>query len=132
MAWRVALQICDEELSRRDAAAQLDLDLAPAAKEPEPPEAPRPDARPEPTATKSGRLRWTRETIVEALASWLLSRASTEASFVTRHGPRGLVAASKRIFGRFDAALNHANLLLSARYPDGPPTAHRPGGAPRI
>jgi len=103
MAWQLAIQICDEELSRRAKTKQLDLVLEPA---PEPaadadtdvaetePEPVRHEPRIEPTATPSGRLRWTRETIVEALASWLLARSPTEAAFVARHGPRGLVAAA--------------------------------------
>ena len=69
--------------------------------------------------TKRG---WTRDAIVSELASWLVSGTSVEASFITRHGPRGLVAAAKKTFGRFDAALNVASLQVSKMYPDGPPS----------
>lgn len=67
---------------------------------------------------------WTRDAIVSELASWLVSGTSVEASFITRHGPRGLVAAAKKTFGRFDAALNVASLQVSKMYPDGPPSRH--------
>jgi hypothetical protein len=40
---------------------------------------------------------------------------------VNRYGPPGLVGAAKKIFGRFDAALNVAALHLSKIQPDGPP-----------
>jgi len=64
---------------------------------------------------------WTRETVIAELATWLLSGTTVEASFVKRYGQPGLAAAAKRIFGRFDAALNAANLNLAQRFPDGPP-----------
>jgi hypothetical protein len=67
------------------------------------------------------RKAWTREAIVEELATWMLSGTSIDATFVTRHGPPGLVAATRRVFGRFDAALNVAALHVSKLYPDGPP-----------
>jgi len=80
-------------------------------------------ARDQPPDRPAGRKRvpWTREAIVNELATWMLSGTSIDATFVTRHGPPGLVAASRRIFGRFDAALNVAALHLSRLYPDGPP-----------
>ena len=53
--------------------------------------------------------------------------APTDAAFVTRHGPPGLAAAARKIFGRFDAALNVAALHVSKQFPDGPPP--RPGAA---
>ncbi len=65
---------------------------------------------------------WTRETVIHELSTWLLSGTAVEASFVRRHGQPGLAAAAKRIFGRFDAALNAANLHLAQQYPAGPPT----------
>lgn len=65
---------------------------------------------------------WTRDAIVNELTTWLASGTSIDASFVKRYGPPGLVAATKRIFGRFDAALNVAALQVSKMYPDGPPT----------
>ena len=64
---------------------------------------------------------WTRESIVNELANWMLSGTAIDATFVTRHGPPGLVAATRRVFGRFDAALNVAALHVSKLYPDGPP-----------
>jgi hypothetical protein len=67
------------------------------------------------------RVRWTRETIVDELASWIVSGTALDASFVQRHGPPGLVPAARRIFGRFDAALNVAGLHVAKLYPDGPP-----------
>jgi len=74
-------------------------------------------------ATTGGKKRtvWTRESIVNELATWMLSGTSIDATFVKRHGPPGLVAATRRVFGRFDAALNVAALHLSKLYPDGPP-----------
>lgn len=72
---------------------------------------------------------WTREAIVDELASWLVSGTTVDASFVTRYGPPGLVAASRKEFGRFDAALNVASLRVSKLYQDGPQT--RIGGATR-
>ena len=50
-----------------------------------------------------------------------LGGTEVEAAYLKRHGAPGLVAATKRLFGRFDAALNAANLALAQRYPDGPP-----------
>jgi hypothetical protein len=52
----------------------------------------------------------------------MLEVPSLDASFLTRRGQAQLVAAARRIFGRFDAALNVANLHLASLYPDGPPT----------
>jgi hypothetical protein len=72
-----------------------------------------------PTGRK--RVAWTREAIIEELATWMMGGTAIDATFVTRHGPPGLVAATRRIFGRFDAALNVAGLHLSKLYPDGPP-----------
>jgi hypothetical protein len=97
-----------------------------------PPEAPAPTtaaappsepaAPPAAPATGSRkRVPWTRESIVNELANWMLSGTAIDATFVTRHGPPGLVAATRRVFGRFDAALNVAALHVSKLYPDGPP-----------
>ena len=72
-------------------------------------------------AAGRGRTRWTRDTIISELATWLLSGTAIDAQFMTRHGPKGLVAAIRRVFGRFDAALNLAALHNSRLYPDGPP-----------
>lgn len=74
------------------------------------------------TSVKGGkRARWTRETIVDELARWMVAGTSIDASFLKRHGPPGLVSAALRIFGRFDAALNVAGLQVAKLYPDGPP-----------
>jgi len=53
--------------------------------------------------------------VIEELSSWLLSSKNLDAAFLKRHGPRGLVAAAKRFWGRFDAALNAANLAVSVK-----------------
>jgi len=82
------------------------------------------EARPQPASPPTGsrkRVPWTRESIINELASWMLSGTAIDAPFVTRHGPPGLVAASRRVFGRFEAALNVAGLHVSKLYPDGPP-----------
>lgn len=65
---------------------------------------------------------WTREMVIDELATWLLSGTAVEAAFVQRHGRPGLVAGAKRLFGRFDAALNAANLHLAQRAPDETPS----------
>jgi hypothetical protein len=71
---------------------------------------------------RRGRVQWTRENIVSELAAWLLGGTVIDAAFMTRHGPKGLVAAARRVFGRFDAALNVAALHNAKLYPEGPPT----------
>jgi len=87
-----------------------------------------PEAPPGPPAGR-GRTRWTRDTIISELATWLLSGTAIYAQFMTRHGPKGLVVAIRRVFGRFDAALNLAALHNARLYPEGPPT--RGAGASR-
>ena len=99
---------------------------APAADAPAAPAAAAPAADPtreQPAGKPAGKKRvpWTREAIIEELASWMMGGTAIDATFVTRHGPPGLVAATRRIFGRFDAALNVAGLHVSKLYPDGPP-----------
>jgi hypothetical protein len=91
-----------------------------------------PTGEPQPSVPTggTGRPRWTRETIISELATWLLSGTAIDAQFVTRHGPRGLVTAARRIFGRFDAALNLAALHNAKLYPDGPPARGVARGAP--
>jgi hypothetical protein len=122
---------------RARAAPRPKLTPAPSAVAPEladaaaAPAAPDPAAPPPAAAPGGGRKRvpWTREAIISELATWMLSGTAIDARFVTRHGPPGLVAATRRIFGRFDAALNVAALHVSKLYPDGPPdaaTAHPP------
>jgi hypothetical protein len=86
-----------------------------------PPAVPAPAQPAEPATTGRKRVTWTREAIINELATWMLSGTSIDATFVARHGPPGLVAATRRIFGRFDAALNVAGLHVSKLYPDGPP-----------
>lgn len=89
---------------------------------PEPPPVPvAPSPPPSAPAGSRKRVPWTRETIVHELANWMLSGTAIDATFVARHGPPGLVAATRRIFGRFEAALNVAALHVSKLYPDGPP-----------
>jgi len=85
-----------------------------------PTQTPAPTPTPAPTGSRK-RVPWTREAIVHELANWMLSGTAIDATFVARHGPPGLVAATRRIFGRFEAALNVAALHVSKLYPDGPP-----------
>jgi hypothetical protein len=70
---------------------------------------------------KRKRVPWTRESIVSELATWMLSGTAIDAAFVARYGPPGLVAAARRIFGRFEAALNVAGLHASKIAPEEPP-----------
>lgn len=108
---------------------------ADAATSPPPDEATSPppttEGGPETTtaAPTDGRKRgpWTRDSITSELATWMLSGTAIDAAFVTRYGPPGLVAAARRLFGRFDAALNVAGLHISKLYPDGPPKPGTPG-----
>jgi hypothetical protein len=97
----------DERASTADAVASAVL----APREPAP-NVPAGDRR---------RVRWTRESIIGELATWLLAGTAIDAQFLARYGPRGLVAATRRVFGRFDAALNVAALHNAKLYPDGPP-----------
>lgn len=85
-----------------------------------------------PPAAGRGRTRWTRDTIISELATWLLSGTAIDAQFMTRHGPKGLVAAIRRVFGRFDAALNLAALHNARLYPEGPPVRGAGAGRPEI
>ncbi|HEY0251640.1 MAG TPA: hypothetical protein VGC41_08940 [Kofleriaceae bacterium] len=84
----------------------------PRAAKPAPPE-------PAPVSAPAKIQKWTRDTIADELAKWLVSGTEVDASFVKRHGPPGLVAASKREFGRFEAAMNVAALRVAVLYPDG-------------
>jgi hypothetical protein len=95
------------------ATAPADTAVATPAVTPEPP----------PSSQTGGRKRapWTRETIINELTTWMSNGTAIDAQFMTRHGPRGLVAATRRVFGRFEAALNVAALQVSKLYPDGPP-----------
>jgi hypothetical protein len=96
-------------------------DAAPSDAQAGAPPAGGPRDQPPDRPTGRKRVPWTREAIVNELATWMLSGTAIDATFVTRHGPPGLVAATRRIFGRFDAALNVAALHVSKLYPDGPP-----------
>lgn len=111
-------------LGRGRATAQLSLPLAaesaPAAGQPAAPAQPAASAAPS-TATPGKRVRWTRESIISELATWMLSGTAIDGAFMSRHGPPGLVSATRRIFGRFEAALNLAGLHIAKLYPDGPP-----------
>jgi hypothetical protein len=51
----------------------------------------------------------------------MISVPTVDAQFMKRHGPRGFVSATLKVFGRFDAALNVAALQLSKLYPNGRP-----------
>ena len=74
----------------------------------------RPDVRSVPPGAPSKRRHvWTREAVIAELGGWLLGGRVVEAAFLKRHGPPGLVAAAKKLFGRFDAALNAANLAVA-------------------
>ena len=110
---------------RAETLTASEAPLAPAGT-PEPSSPPAPVAReqsPHAAAVTGTRKRipWTRESIINELASWMSSGTVIDAPFVTRHGPPGLVAATRRVFGRFEAALNVAGLHVSKMYPDGPP-----------
>jgi len=116
------------ELGRSDAppAPQLALPLVRPA---EPAVAAAPPPSPPASAPQDSRKRkrWTRETIVAELATWMSSKGTVlDAAFLTRHGPPGLVAATRRVFGRFDAAMNVAALHVSKLQPDGPPPPQAP------
>lgn len=116
---------------------QLQLDLAAAAAaaaaaeaagSTEAPPASPPPAPAEPSTTLTSpptgekkRVTWTRETIIDELASWMSNGTALDAPFMTRHGPPGLVAAIRRVFGRFEAALNVAALHRAKMYPEGTP-----------
>jgi hypothetical protein len=97
----------------RERAGACDAAVTPATPPPEPP----PNL-----PAGAGRARWTREAIVAELATWLLAGTAIDAAFMARHGTRGLVAAARRVFGRFEAALNVAALHNARLYPEGPPT----------
>jgi hypothetical protein len=74
------------------------------------------------TAIRAGRKpTWPREAIIEQLVMFLVGKTAVDAAFISRHGPRGLVAAARKTFGRFEAAMNVASLRVSQLYPDGAP-----------
>jgi hypothetical protein len=59
--------------------------------------------------------------VVTELADWLLQEPTIDAATLKRRGQGALASWALRVFGRFDAALNAANLHLAEKYPDGPP-----------
>jgi len=104
---------------------QLELSFVQPSSEPEAATDATPTTAQQPSSVltgRRGRVAWTRESIVTELATWLLGKTVIDAAFMTRHGPKGLVAAARRVFGRFDAALNVAALHNAKLYPEGPPT----------
>jgi hypothetical protein len=109
---------------------QLELHLASGSEAPEaaaapPPAPPAPPPEPPPaTPATEGRQRvqWTRESIINELATWVSSGTTIDAAFMARHGPRGLVAAARKIFGRFEAAMNLTALHLSKVSAENPPS----------
>lgn len=109
---------------------QLELHLASAsAPAPSPAVTPAPPAASEaaaaaPPAAPEGnkRVHWTRESIINELATWVSSGTAIDAAFMARHGPRGLVAAARKIFGRFEAAMNLTALHLSKVQAENPPS----------
>ena len=117
LALQIVRAVLTDEIQQRLASAPA----VPAMEEVEPvrESAAAPPAAP---PAPGGRTVWTRESVIEELATWLLTSPSIEASFITRHGKPGLVGNAKKIFGRFDAALNAANLHIAQKYPDGPPS----------
>lgn len=129
----IVLEVLTAEYTRRIAAGEgpiADQDEDEVEVEVE---APAPAAAPEaapavatPVAPGSSsserRGRWTHASVIDELCTWLLGGSAVEASYLRRHGAPGLVSAAKRLFGRFEAALNAANLVLAQRYPDGPPS----------
>jgi len=81
-------------------------------------EAPRREAKKPATPPPPVKKRWHRDAIIVELAGWLASGTTIDATFVKRHGPRGLVPAALREFGRFEAALNVAALRVPELYPE--------------
>jgi len=59
--------------------------------------------------------------VVTELADWLLQEPTIDAATLKRRGQGVLASRAVRLFGRFEAALNAANLHLAEKYPDGPP-----------
>jgi hypothetical protein len=125
LAWALARQTIAAERERRLGEQRRDQRRgrrAPVRVAPVPPPQPAPVIQPE---TNGKRMRWTRDTVIAELCEWLIS-GIVEPAFLRRHGKPGLVTAATRIFGRFDSALNVANLYLAKQYPDGPPARRTP------
>jgi hypothetical protein len=148
--WELALSVLQKEYVRRAAAAPQSRKAKPArraaARRSRPvaraaprtkaiveavvevaAAAPAPISDPAESATpaKKGRPAWTKERVVEELGNWLIQDPVIDAATLTRRNQSALVAAARRLFGRFDAALNAANLHLAELYPDGPPSKRR-------
>jgi hypothetical protein len=117
-----------ESQPEAEATPQLELHLANAAGAaevvaPPAPAAPEPPPPPPPPSTEGRqRVQWTRESIINELATWVSSGTAIDAAFMARHGPRGLVAAARKIFGRFEAAMNLTALHLSKVSAENPPS----------
>jgi hypothetical protein len=69
----------------------------------------------------ASRREWSRTRVVTELADWLLQEPTIDAATLKRRGHGALASWALRVFGRFDAALNAANLHLAEKYPEGPP-----------
>lgn len=67
---------------------------------------------------RNGPGQWTRDAVIRELGQWLVTSKDLDPAFLKRHGPQGLVDAARRIFGRFDAALNAANLAIAPKLVD--------------
>jgi hypothetical protein len=104
-----------------------EIDSAPAAAPDAPAmphpavEPPVPDASAPTPPMEPSKRDWSRTRVVTELAQWLLEDPTIDAATLGRRGQGALVSWARRLFGRFDAALNAANLHLAELYPDGPP-----------
>jgi len=85
-----------------------------------------PESSPSTTKPARSSTKWTRDAVISELGRWLIASKNLDMSFLKRHGPRGLVDAAKRFFGRFDAALNAANLAIAPQM-----EGRRPAQSPR-
>jgi hypothetical protein len=106
------------ELHLANASTPAPSEAAPAA----PPPAIETPAAPPAAPEGNKRVHWTRESIINELATWVSSGTTIDAAFMARHGPRGLVAAARKIFGRFEAAMNLTALHLSKVQAENPPS----------
>jgi hypothetical protein len=102
---------------------------APAAQVPAAPvsadasaEAPPPPSSGPAPAADARRREWTRTRVVTELSDWLLQDPTIDAATLGRRGQGPLASWARRLFGRFDAALNAANLHIAELYPEGPPS----------
>jgi hypothetical protein len=139
LAWQLAYRVIADEHARRRGGEPRPARAkarrgAPSRERRAPQPAPSRDEMTAPAGDASAapgkRVKWTRDTVIAELCEWLIS-GIVEPAFLRRHGKPGLVPAATRIFGRFDSALNVANLYLAKQYPDGPPK-RRPPIAPAV